>query len=93
MKAVTLVMLASVLFVSYRVCADEVPADIMLEEGYGYVLVYLYGQDDRSVKTLEMRNVETEATRTAIRTRHDARGPESWLEVFAIPAGRYYWIL
>ena len=70
---------------------DEVPADIALEEGYGYVLVHLYGQDDRSVKWLEMRNTRSGKARTVVATRRDARGPESWLEVFAVPAGKYYW--
>lgn len=71
--------------------ADDIPSDIALEEGYGYVLVYLYGQDDRSVKRLRMRNVETGETRTAIATRRSARGPAYWLEVVAVPAGKYYW--
>ena len=82
---------AATVFIAATCHADEVPADIALDDGYGYVLVHLYGQDDRSVKTLEMREVDTGETRTAIRTRRNARGPESWLEVLAVPAGRYYW--
>jgi hypothetical protein len=84
-------ILASMLLLSFMVRAADVPADLVLEDGHGYVLVYLYGQDDRSVKSLRMRNVDTGETRTAIATRRNARGPDSWLEVFAVPAGKYYW--
>jgi hypothetical protein len=82
---------ASTLLATSFVRAGDVLEGIELEEGHGYVLVHLYGQDERSVKGLRMRNVETGETRTVLTTRRNSRGPETWLEVIAVPAGQYYW--
>lgn len=83
-----LLFMLPVLAVDAVTAAPEVP---QLLPGQGFMLVQLYGQDDRSLKRLEMRNVDTGESIRVVSTRWYARGPASWLEVVAVPAGRYHW--
>jgi hypothetical protein len=65
--------------------------DTSIPAGYGYILFHIYGLDERSVRRLRMTNLDTGKVTTVISTARRSSGPASWLELIAVPEGRYYW--
>jgi hypothetical protein len=90
LHAVTMICMLCVVAVVPSHAAPPID-DTSIPARYGYILFLIYGLDERSVRRLRMTNLNTGKVTTVISTARRSSGPASWLELLAVPEGRYYW--